>query len=281
MKMKKIITVLLAFSMMFCLGGCDNPFQKTKEAEDTQKPKEITSIKTKGSMEGITLRVGVSPDMAPFTVKNKNTKEVEGFDIDLLEALSEYLGFDYVLVVEQMKGIEKDLEDKKIDCAISGISITDSRLEKFKFTDSYFENSMTLIANKDVKAESKKDIVHMKLATEEGTSEHEYLNKYLKKYNNKIITYKNMSRVYRDLEKGKVDAAIYDSTGVDYYLKNHPESNIVIVEKKLYSEQSDYGIMCTRDFKYIDELNVGMKQLDLGGTYQEIYNKWFNETEEK
>lgn len=279
--MKKIITVLLAFSMMFCLGGCDNPFQKTKEAEDTQKPKEITSIKTKGSMEGITLRVGVSPDMAPFTVKNKNTKEVEGFDIDLLEALSEYLGFDYVLVVEQMKGIEKDLEDKKIDCAISGISITDSRLEKFKFTDSYFENSMTLIANKDVKAESKKDIVHMKLATEEGTSEHEYLNKYLKKYNNKIITYKNMSRVYRDLEKGKVDAAIYDSTGVDYYLKNHPESNIVIVEKKLYSEQSDYGIMCTRDFKYIDELNVGMKQLDLGGTYQEIYNKWFNETEEK
>lgn len=279
--MKKIITVLLAFSMMFCLGGCDNPFQKTKEVEDTQKPKEITSIKTKGSMEGITLRVGVSPDMAPFTVKNKNTKEVEGFDIDLLEALSEYLGFDYVLVVEQMKGIEKDLEDKKIDCAISGISITDSRLEKFKFTDSYFENTMTLIANKDVKAESKKDIVHMKLATEEGTSEHEYLNKYLKKYNNKIITYKNMSRVYRDLEKGKVDAAIYDSTGVDYYLKNHPDSNIVIVEKKLYSEQSDYGIMCTRDFKYIDELNVGMKQLDLGGTYQEIYNKWFNETEEK
>ena len=215
--------------------------------------------------------------MAPFTFKNKQSGEIEGFDIDLLEALSEYLGFDYVLVVEQIKDIEEDLEEKKIDCAISGISITDSRQEKFKFTDSYFENSMTLITNKNVVAESKKDIVHMKLVTEKGTSEHEYLLKYMKKYNNKIITYKNMTQVYRALEKGKIDAAIYDSTGVEYYLKNHPNSNIVVVEKNLYEEQSDYGIMCVKDFHYMDELNVAMKQIDLSGQYQEIYNKWFRE----
>lgn len=277
--MKRIVALLLTLSFVFCLGGCANPFQKESDTEETQKAKEITSIKTEGSMEGITLKVGVSPDMAPFTVKNKQTGEMEGFDIDLLEALSEYLGFDYVLVVEQIKDIEEDLEAKKLDCAISGISITDSRMEKFKFTDSYFENSMTLIANKDVEAESKKDIVHMKLGTENGTSEHEYLLKYMKKFNNKIIIYKNMTRVYRALEKGKIDAAIYDSTGVDYYLKNHPDNNIVVVEEKLYKEQSDYGIMCVNDFEYIDELNVGMKQIDLSGEYQEIYNKWFNESE--
>lgn len=275
--MKKIIALLLTFSFVFCLGGCTNPFQKDTETEKSQKPKVITSIKTEGSMKGITLKVGVSPDMAPFTFKNKQSGEIEGFDIDLLEALSEYLGFDYVLVVEQIKDIEEDLEEKKIDCAISGISITDSRQEKFKFTDSYFENSMTLITNKNVVAESKKDIVHMKLGTEKGTSEHEYLLKYMKKYNNKIITYKNMTQVYRALEKGKIDAAIYDSTGVEYYLKNHPNSNIVVVEKNLYEEQSDYGIMCVKDSHYMDELNVAMKQIDLSGQYQEIYNKWFRE----
>lgn len=275
--MKKWITLIMACILMFSLAGC----KKTEEAEDTQKVKEITSVETEKSMEGVTLKVGVSPDMAPFTFSNKESGEMEGFDIDLLDAMSEYLGFEYVLVVEPIYEIEKDLEAGKLDCAISGIAITDTRQEKFKFTDSYFENSMCLAINSNVVAESKKDIVNMRLGTEKGTSEHEYLNKYLKKYHNKIITYPNMTRVYRALNNGKIDAIIYDTTGVEYYMKKNPECNIIILEDKLYEEQSDYGIMCVKDFKYINEFNIAMKQMDFSGKYQELYDKWFKEAEEE
>jgi polar amino acid transport system substrate-binding protein/glutamine transport system substrate-binding protein len=181
-----------------------------------------------------------------------------------------------------MEAIEEDIETGKIDCAVSGVSITNSRQNKeFLFTDSYFKNSLTIVKNKDVEAESKRDIVHMKIGAEEGTSSAEYLETYLTKFNNKIKMYKNASKVWEALEKGKIDAAIYDTTGVEYYLKNHPDSNVEIVESKLNEEQSDYGIMCRKGFSYIDELNVAMKQIELDGKYQEIYNKWFRENGSK
>lgn len=279
--MKKIITVLLIFSVVLGLTGCTVPWNKNTDANEEQEKQEITSIKTKGSMKGVTLKIGVSPDFAPFTYKNEDTGEMEGFDIDYLDAISEYLGFEYVLVVEQISAIEKDMEAGKVDCAISGISITDSRMSNFQFTDSYFQNSMTLMKNKNVEAETRKDIVHMKLGVEKGTSAHEYLLEYLKKFNNQIKTYKTTTKVFEALEKGKIDASIYDTTGVEYYLEHHPDSNIEIVESDLYEEQSNYGIMCSKDFKYLDEFNVGMKQIDLSGQYQEIYNQWFKQNGDK
>lgn len=273
--MKRIITLLLTLSIVFCFAGCTNPLKKSSDTENEQKKEEITAIHTKDSMKGVTLKVGVSPDFAPFTYKDTETGEMEGFDIDYLDAISEYLGFDYVLVVEQMKDIESDMEKGEIDCAISGISITDERLNKFKFTDSYFSNSLTLVKNKDVEAESRKDIVHMKLGVEKGTAADEYLQKYLKKFNNKIKNYNNTTKVFKELEKGNIQATIFDTTGVDYYLNHHPDTNLEIVETNLNEEQSNYGIMCTKEFSYIDEFNVGMKQIELAGSYQELYNKWF------
>jgi polar amino acid transport system substrate-binding protein/glutamine transport system substrate-binding protein len=264
------------------MAGCSNPFKKSTNVEEEQEAEEITAIPTKSSMEGVTLKIGVSPDFAPFTYQNEETGEMEGFDIDYLAEISEYLGFEYVLVVEQMEAIGEDIETGKIDCAVSGVSITNSRQNKeFLFTDSYFKNSLTIVKNKDVEAESKRDIVHMKIGAEEGTSSAEYLETYLTKFNNKIKMYKNASKVWEALEKGKIDAAIYDTTGVEYYLKNHPDSNVEIVESKLNEEQSDYGIMCRKGFSYIDEFNVAMKQIELDGKYQEIYNKWFRENGSK
>ena len=275
--MKKIIAFLLSLSFLFTFVGCSNPLKNKKEADKQEKVKEIVSIDTKNSMKGITLKVGVSPDFAPFTYQDEKSGEMKGFDIDYLEEVSQYLGFDYVLVTQQMSKIEKDLKEGKLDCAITGISVTDSRQKNFKFTDTYFENSLTLMKNKKVEASTKKDIVHMKIGVEKGTASDEYVKNYLEHFNNKIKHYKNMTKVLKALEKGKIDASIFDTTGVEYYVKNPEDSNIEVVEKNLNEEQSSYAIMCNKKFKYIDEFNVAMKQIELDGKYQEIYNKWFQE----
>lgn len=271
---RKIIALLLALVLVASLSGCKGLFNQQTE-EEKEPPKEITGIQTQESMKGVNLKIGVSPDFAPFTFQDKSG-QMKGFDIDYIEALSSYLGFDYELVIEQMKDIEKDVASGKLDCAISGISMTNSRVEKFLFTDTYFENSMTLVVAEGVTAESRKDILHMKLGAERGTSSAEYVKNNLKKFNNKIKYYDNLSAVFKALEKGKIDAAVLDTTGFDYYMENHPDSTIVSVESNLYSTQSNYAIMCNKDFAYEDEFNVGMKQIDLDGIYQEIYNKWFS-----
>ena len=278
--MKRFITLLLTVTFVLSLTGCSNPFSKSTDTAEEEEKTDITAVHTKGSMDGVTLKIGVSPDFAPFTYQDEQG-EMKGFDIDYLDIISEYLGFDYVLVVEQMADIETDIEEGKIDCAISGISITDSRQADFLFTDSYFSNSLTIIKNKDVEAESRKDLIHMKLGAEKGTAADEYLEKYLKKYNNTIRTFENSTIMFRALERGRLDAAIYDATGVEYYMDHHPDTNIEILDANLNEDESSYGIMCGKDFKYLDEFNVAMKQLDLSGSYQELYNKWFRAKSEE
>ncbi|MCQ2492339.1 MAG: transporter substrate-binding domain-containing protein [Lachnospiraceae bacterium] len=272
---RKIFALFLAVILVVSLTGCKNFLNQQAQEEKEELPKEIIGIETQESMKGVTLKIGVSPDFAPFTYMN-SSGQMKGFDIDYIEALSIYLGFDYDLVVEQMKDIEKDVASGKLDCGIAGISMTNKRVEQFLFTDTYFENSMTLVVAKGVTAESRKDILHMKLGAERGTSSAEYVKDNLKKFNNKIKYYDNLSAVFKALEKGKVDAAVLDSTSYDYYMEKHPDSTIVSVETNLYTTQSNYAIMCNKDFAYEDEFNVGMKQIDLDGIYQEIYNKWFS-----
>ncbi len=274
MMKRKIFASLLVLCLIFGLTGCKGLVKKAEE-ETTEAPKEITGIETQESMKGVTLKIGVSPDFAPFTYQDKSGN-MKGFDIDYIAELSEYLGFEYELVVEQIKDIEQDMENGKLDCAISGISATNTRAEKFLFTDTYFTNSMVLLVAEGVEAESRKDIVHMKLGAERGTSSAEYVNTNLKKFNNKIKHYDNLTAVFKALEKGKIDAAVLDGTSYDYYMENHPDSTIINVESNLNASQSNYAIMCPKDFPYEDEFNVGMKQIDLDGIYQEIYNKWFS-----
>lgn len=271
---KKIIALIAVLCLVFSMTGCDKLLPNKAQEDTTEAPEVITGMETEESMKGVTLKIGVSPDFAPFTFKEQS--KIKGFDIDYINALSVYLGFDYDLVVEQMEDIEKDVASGKLDCAISGISMTNSRLTKYLFTDTYFTNSMTLVVSEGVEAESRKDIVHMKLGAEKGTSSAEYVDVNLKKFNNKLKYYKNLTSVFKALEKGKIDAAVLDGTSYDYYVEKHPDTKIVAVESNLYSAQSNYAIMCNKDFAYEDEFNVGMKQIDLDGIYQEIYTKWFS-----
>ena len=259
--------------MILGLTACTNPLKQTEEEESVEK-EEIQGVHMKEYLKDKTFKVGVSPDFAPFSYLNDDG-DMEGFDIDYLDEISQYLGFDYTLVIEQMDEIEQDLESGQIDFAISGISVTDSRSKKFQFTDTYYETSMTLVKNGDVEVTNRREMEDLKIGAEEGTAACEYLLTYMSE-NNKIKSYENMTKVFKKLEKGKIDAALADATTIDYYLENHPDSKIVTVETGLNSDQSNYAIMCGEDFEYVDAFNVAMKQIDLDGVYQELYNQWFH-----
>ncbi|WP_443771092.1 substrate-binding periplasmic protein, partial [Anaerostipes sp.] len=122
--MKRIITLICVIGLTLCLGGCSLPWQKQKE-EKTKKVQTIQSSKIDGSMKGKVLKVGVSKEMAPFSYYDEKQKKIVGFDIDILEKISRYLGFQYELEPLSMQQTEKKLKEKKIDLAIGGISITD------------------------------------------------------------------------------------------------------------------------------------------------------------
>lgn len=273
--MKKILTALLMISLVICLGACNMPWQK-EETKTEEKKQVIEASKVKGTMKGMTLKVGVSNEMAPFSYYDEKEKKTVGFDIDILEKISDYLGFEYELYPMPMRQITEKIKKKELDLAIAGISITDDRQKEFSFTDAYYENTLKIMVNKDTGITERKEITGKVIGVEEGTSNAEYVKDYMSE-NNQVKYYSSMKKVFADLEKGKIDATLYDTTGVDYYLENHEKTNLTALDEKLNSEESNYGIMFSKGYKYLDQFNVALQVLNTNGDYQKMKEKWLKE----
>ena len=276
--MKKILASLMMVGLIFCLGGCNVPWMKQK-TEKTKATKVIQADKVEGTMKGMKLKVGVSNDMAPFSYYDSEQKKITGFDIDLLDKLSEYLGFEYELYPMNMKKLEQKIKNKELDLAIAGISITDERQREFAFTDTYYETYLQIVVRKDSQITDRKEITEKKIGVVEGTSSAQYAEDYLSE-DNKITYYKNITKVWKDLEKGTIDATIHDTTGIQNYMKEHADdTNLSVFNEQLNSEESNYGIMFTKGYKYLDQFNVALQVLNNDGTYQKLKEQWIKTKE--
>jgi ABC-type amino acid transport substrate-binding protein len=277
-KMKKILASLMMVGLIFCLGGCNVPWMKQK-TEKTKAAKVIQADKVEGTMKGMKLKVGVSNDMAPFSYYDSEQKKITGFDIDLLDKLSEYLGFEYELYPMNMKKLEQKIKNKELDLAIAGISITDERQREFSFTDTYYETYLQIVVRKDSQITDRKEITEKKVGVVEGTSSAQYAEDYLSE-DNKITYYKNITKVWNDLEKGTIDATIYDTTGIQNYMQEHADNtNLSVLNEQLNSEESNYGIMFVKGYKYLDQFNVALQVLNNDGTYQKLKEQWIKTKE--
>ena len=70
--MKKILASIMMGSLIFCLSACNMPWQK-KDTQKEVKREVIQADKVQGTMKDMTLKVGVSNDMAPFSYYDKDT----------------------------------------------------------------------------------------------------------------------------------------------------------------------------------------------------------------
>ena len=68
--MKKILASIMMGSLIFCLSACNMPWQK-KDTQKEVKREVIQADKVQGTMKDMTLKVGVSNDMAPFSYYDK------------------------------------------------------------------------------------------------------------------------------------------------------------------------------------------------------------------
>ena len=113
----------------------------------------------------------------------------------------------------------------------------------------------------------------------EGTSSAQYAEDYLSE-DNKITYYKNITKVWNDLEKGTIDATIYDTTGIQNYMQEHADNtNLSVLNEQLNSEESNYGIMFVKGYKYLDQFNVALQVLNNDGTYQKLKEQWIKTKE--
>jgi Na+/H+-dicarboxylate symporter len=94
------------------------------------------------------LRVGYNSDIIPFSYLN-NQGDLVGFDIAYVYRLARDLNVKLELIPFDWQSLQEDLGAGMFDMAVSGIYVTDDRLEHLLVSDPYFQSPVALIVRSE------------------------------------------------------------------------------------------------------------------------------------
>lgn len=288
---KKLVSMVMAVTLCgICVTGCgskaeqpvaetpETSTEKVEETENVQTQAEITtetasSDNYEGALEGVTLTVGTDTSFVPFCFPDDNN-EYTGFDIELLQAFSDYLGFEYELQPMDFTALLMSVQTNKLDMGMAGITITDERKEVMDFTDAYYDAGLQIFVksdNEDIKQIA--DLEGKKLALKEGTASVEYVSENVSDCT--VTTFPNIETAYMEVQRGVADAVVYDAPNMLYYTTQNPDCGCKVVGDLV--DGCQYGIVLQKGSEYTEYINAALAKFHEDGTYDAIYEKWFGQ----
>ena len=252
--MKKVL-VFLMMAMMACgmlLAGCGG-----EKKADTAK----------------LLRVGTEPAFAPFEFPKENSKELTGFDIELVQAVGKQMGYKVEVSGMGFDALIPALNAQNIDVAIAGMTITDERKKAVDFSDPYYTSGLVIMVKKDNDAvKNIADLKGKRIAAQIGTTG-EMKSRTVEGAT--VTTFNTQDEAALELKNGGVDAVIGDAPVVEYYLAKGGSQFAKVVGEKMEAEQ--YGMAVKKGSKLAGEINKAMAELKKNGEFDKLNAKWFGD----
>jgi polar amino acid transport system substrate-binding protein len=220
--------------------------------------------------EKTVVRIATDATYPPFETVDETSKEMVGFDVDLIKAVAEQAGFEYELVNVNFDPLLAGISQCQYDAAISAITITDERKQSMSFSSGYINAGQIVTINTEnteVKtvADLKGKSIGVQIATtgaiEAGNIE-----------GADVKTYDTVDLAFLDLMNKQVDAVIADYPTSLAFVKAN-EGKIITTGEPFTQEV--YGIaVCKTNTALLDKINAGLKALQDKGTIKELETKW-------
>jgi polar amino acid transport system substrate-binding protein len=96
---------------------------------------------------------------------------------------------------------------------------------------------------------------------------------YLRQRNISILEVPKIEQAYEALQGKKADAVVFDAPVLLFYAANEGKGKVEVVGSIFRDE--NYGIVLPNNSPYRKKINSVLLSLKENGTYQELYQKWF------
>lgn len=260
---RAFMIMLVLLTALALVAGCGGSQQAQQGEQKQPAPEQQAKPK---------LRVASDTAYAPFEFVDTQTGKYIGFDMDLIAAIAEEMGYDYQIESMAFDGVLASVETSKVDCAISAISITDERLQKMNFSKAYYKSGLSIVVKEDNNTiKSFKDLEGKRIAVQAATTGAK-MAKTIK--GARITQFDRVTDALLEVKKGSADAVINDNPVNQYYLTQETGKGLKIVGDLLSSEY--YGIAVPKgNTELLQKINDALMKLKQSGKFNEIYKKWF------
>lgn len=255
--MKKIIALLLAVAMLCCFAGCG---AKNTDVDDNK------------------LIMATNAEFPPYEYHEGDN--IVGIDAEIAAAIAEKIGMELEIADVDFDSIIPGVQEGKYDMGMAGMTVTDERLEKVAFSDTYAKGVQVVIVKADGKIKSLDDVEGKKVGVQQGTTGDIYASDTVENggYGEENVTkYANGALAVEALKAGKVDCVIIDNEPAKAYVKAN--EGLAILDTEYANE--DYAICFAKENTELQKkVNDALKELIADGSVQKIVDKYIN-TDEK
>ena len=206
----------------------------------------------------------------PFEMVDETTKELIGFDIELMEAVAAQAGIQYEFVNLPFDPMLAGLSECQYDMAIAAITITDERKEQFLFSEPYVDAGQIITVKVgDTSIQGKEDLAGKIIGAQLGTTG-EIEAQAIEGAEYK--PYDTYDLAFLDLMNGQIDAVIADNPTALGFIEKNPE-NLMTVGEVFTSEF--YGIAVCKDRQdLVDLINPALAAVKESGFVEELAAKY-------
>ena len=223
------------------------------------------------------LRVGMEPGYMPFELTNQKG-EIIGFDVDMVKRMAKAMGVELEIVSTAWDGIIPALLTDKFDLIASGMTLTQERNMSINFASPYIEiGQSVIISNKiagDVKSYKDLNDAKYTVASKLGTTGEQATKRMIP--NAKYVSFETEQEGVLEVVNGKIDAFIYDMPYNTVAVAQRGGGKVTHLDQAFTFEPLAWAVR-KGDYDFINWLNNFMYQIRHDGTYDKIYQKWFQD----
>lgn len=220
------------------------------------------------------LVVITSPDNPPYEFKDtaQGGDKVIGFDMDVIQKVSERLGRPIKIVEAEFASLIPSLQSGRADMAIAELYITEERRKSVDFSNPYYINTSELLVLETSTLTSEKDLEGQKLGVQLGSANETIGRKWMESVPGlTLVSLNKVGDLVQELKNGRIQAVLIGSAVARKIEKATSGFKVISID----TPGSEIAIAFPKGSPLVEPVNEALEQMN--GDLKQIEAKWIKE----
>ncbi|CAH2933877.1 MAG: Glutamine ABC transporter, periplasmic glutamine-binding protein (TC 3.A.1.3.2) [uncultured Paraburkholderia sp.] len=229
---------------------------------------QLADIRSRGEVT-----YGVYSNVEPFSYPNAQTRQLEGMDVDLCNAVAKQLGVKAKLEPLAVEARIPQLKLGRVDLVVANLAYTKTRATQIAFSDSYYSTKEVLVVKKADAGKKLTDFAGQKISAADGSTSAQSIPLSIK--DGQAVTFHDTSSAFLALEQDKVKGFVTNQMTATKIAKQveGTDGAVAIAAEHMLIEPIAVGLR-QNEPAMLAAVNKALASMEQSGEMSAIFNKW-------